>query len=292
MAWNKYQKLVKRNLDTMFADVNTIVVQEKLDGANASFYIEPDGKLHAHSRNRKLSETETLRGFYGHITEKWIRASAWQEPTEWENYTFYGEWLVPHTLEYKDEAYNQFYLFDVYDNKQGMFLDHYLVRAFARILDVPTPDVLFIGSYSEFKTRYEELTNVPSQLSKSGMMEGIVLKPTHQVFYKEGMAAKIVNPKFQEVKGDLKVKEQKSQSLERQLSNLLVTDYRVEKTLHKLIDEGTIDEEITPDQFGKLIPEITAAIVADVIHEDLATNNQFAREISKRVGSTLRKKVG
>lgn len=292
MTWNKYQKLVKRNLDTLYKDVNTVVVQEKLDGANASFYIDLGGTLHAHSRNRKLSETETLRGFYGHIREKWILASEHQESTEWENYTFYGEWLVPHTLEYKEDAYGQFYLFDVFDKKQGMFLDHYLVSAFARILDVPTPDRLFIGSYNDFKERYEELTNVPSQLSKSGLMEGIVLKPTHQIFYKEGMAAKIVNPKFQEVKGDLHVKEQKPKSLERQLSDLLVTEYRVEKTLHKLIDEGTIDEEITPDQFGKLIPEITAAIVADVIHEDLATNKQFAREISKRVGTTLRKKVG
>jgi phosphoribosylamine-glycine ligase len=53
----------------VFTIGENIVIEEKVDGANASFttYVDDDGNctVKAFSRNTELSEENDLRGFYG-----------------------------------------------------------------------------------------------------------------------------------------------------------------------------------------------------------------------------------
>ena len=96
-----------------------LVVQEKLDGSNASFTME-DGELACFSRRKKLNENETLNGFYN-----W----AHENIEEWmfnflEGHIIFGEWLVKHKIQYKEECYKEFYVFDVYDKSTERYLPH------------------------------------------------------------------------------------------------------------------------------------------------------------------------
>jgi predicted ATP-grasp superfamily ATP-dependent carboligase len=63
----KYHSLVsgskKRFVDQVLKPGAHIVIEEKIDGANASFKLE-NGELTAFSRNNQLDETNNLRGFY------------------------------------------------------------------------------------------------------------------------------------------------------------------------------------------------------------------------------------
>ena len=88
-----------------------IVIQEKLDGANASFKRDGD-KVLCFSRNTQLDEHNTLRGFYN-----WVQENIKAEDLV-EDGTYFGEWLVKHKLSYGENE-NKFYLFDIYDEDKS-----------------------------------------------------------------------------------------------------------------------------------------------------------------------------
>lgn len=84
-------------------------IEEKIDRANTSIWIE-DGKVKCGSRRREL--TGGFRGFYDFVTQHTpIKKYLEKNPT----HRLYGEWLVKHTIQYKEDAYNKFYLFDIFD---------------------------------------------------------------------------------------------------------------------------------------------------------------------------------
>lgn len=104
----KYPK-VKRlgHEDTDGILFGKVVVEEKIDGANASIWIE-DGVIKCGSRTRILKD-----GFNGFVdfvqNSKEIKDFLEKNP----QFRLYGEWLVRHTIAYDEIAYRQFYLFDV-----------------------------------------------------------------------------------------------------------------------------------------------------------------------------------
>lgn len=84
-------------------------VQEKVDGANASIWLE-DGTINTGSRTRNVSN----EGFNG-LTEYAKGNEAIQRVLK-DNPTWrlYGEWLVRHTITYSETAYKKFYVFDIF----------------------------------------------------------------------------------------------------------------------------------------------------------------------------------
>lgn len=107
------KKIMRRTHELSSED--WIVVQEKLDGANASFRLNADREVEMFSRNRKLDEKQHLRGFYKYVTES-INRSAMDS-----NKVYFGEWLVPHTVQYDKVHLNKFYLFDILDTRDDTF---------------------------------------------------------------------------------------------------------------------------------------------------------------------------
>ena len=160
-----------------------VVVMEKLDGANASFGII-DGELKMFSRNQELNEHNTLRGFYD-----WVKQNI-KPGSVFVNTIYFGEWLVPHTVQYKKEAQCEFYLFDIYDVKTDTYLDWNITVQAAKHLGLRTPEVFFRGNL-------HSMTDVDQYLGQSNLTEipntgeGIVVKD-----YEGQQFVKIVSDKF------------------------------------------------------------------------------------------------
>ena len=71
-------------------------IQEKIDGANTSIWIE-DGEIKCASRNNELTG-----GFNGFVDYVKSHEGIKRLLTEHPDYRLFGEWLVRHTLSYKE----------------------------------------------------------------------------------------------------------------------------------------------------------------------------------------------
>ena len=92
-------------------ELGTCYVFPKLDGTNASVWMDDNGNICAGSRNRQLNLDQDNAGFYAHVIEdERFRDYFNMYPKN----ILYGEWLVPHSLKtYTDGAWRKFYVFDV-----------------------------------------------------------------------------------------------------------------------------------------------------------------------------------
>lgn len=94
----------------------------KIDGTNASVWLGEDGTIQAGSRKRHLSLSSDNHNFCAyamtHLTlTDFVR--------NYPHYRLFGEWLVPHTIRtYRDEAWRQFYIFDVFDQDAGEYITY------------------------------------------------------------------------------------------------------------------------------------------------------------------------
>lgn len=169
-------------------------IQEKIDGANTSIWLQ-DGEIHMGSRTQDLSESE--KGFNGFCayarTHEGIRNILIANPT----FHLFGEWLVRHTIAYKETVYKQFYLFDIFvvNESEHHFLptkevEHYAILYglnFPKLFDTvenPTPEHIqtFVGK---------------TVLGEKG--EGVVIKnPDFKNKFGDACYAKIVTQEFKE----------------------------------------------------------------------------------------------
>jgi hypothetical protein len=106
-----------------FADIagRHLVVEEKMDGANAAISFDADGRLLLQSRGHYLTGGPRERHF--NLLKGWasgIREALW--PVLGERFIVYGEWLyAKHTVFY-DALPHYFLEFDVLDRETGRFL--------------------------------------------------------------------------------------------------------------------------------------------------------------------------
>lgn len=123
----------------------SIVVEEKLDGANAGLSFEDEGSMRLQSRGHYLDGGAREKHFA--LFKTW--ASVHQRAF-WERlgtrYLMYGEWLyAKHTIFY-DRLPHYFCEFDVWDRELGVFLDTPRRRALLENLPVVSVPVLYTGS--------------------------------------------------------------------------------------------------------------------------------------------------
>lgn len=98
-----------------------VVVEEKLDGANAGMFVDGDGKLRLQSRGHVLAGGAREKHF--DLFKRWAHAhSAALADLLAGGLTLYGEWLyAKHTIFY-DALPHYFLEFDVLDRETGDFL--------------------------------------------------------------------------------------------------------------------------------------------------------------------------
>lgn len=115
-----------------------LVVEEKLDGANAGVCFDDEGTLWLQSRGHYLTGGYRERHF--HLLKTWAachREALWQ--VLGDRYVMYGEWLyAKHTVFY-DRLPHYFMEFDLLDRETGQFLS--TPRRHAMLADAPVVSV-------------------------------------------------------------------------------------------------------------------------------------------------------
>lgn len=255
----------------------SIVIEEKVDGANCSFlYDEETDSVKVFSRRQELTPDNTLQGAYG-----WGQTLDKDRVREvlGTRYVVFGEWLVKHTVVYPDSCYRKFYMFDVWDTKTEEYLPFKeTVKMYAALTDgVPTPfefvPVLYLGFYES----YEKLLEFVGTTRLGGEMgEGIVVKRQDRLDSKNSrdpFYLKIVSEKFSEVH-DSKPRKPVDPSViaAREAAQAeiatIVTERRIEKMIFKLIDEGILPSDWDAKDMKTIARVLPKEIYNDCLKEE------------------------
>jgi hypothetical protein len=273
----------------VLAEGDNIVIQEKIDGANASFR-RVGNELVAFSRNHQLSEENTLGGFYQFVKELNIQIG--------EGLIFFGEWTNPHKVKYPEHQ-KKFFLFDIYDVTQGKYLPWETVKRVGQSLGLNLVPVFYEGEYKGF----DHLQSFVGKTELGGMLgdiptgEGIVVKNVDYTDrFGNQMYVKLVTDAFREVQKQKAPKDPKVESTQEQkFVDQTVTTARIEKFLHKFVDEGILDEQFGIEDMGTILKNMNTRIYEDIIKEesDLLPEQhdekQLRKAISRTVANTVKK---
>lgn len=258
----KYDKVVR--LGNKEADgilEGLVYVMPKLDGTNASIWAGPDGVPNAGSRNRELTVSEDNAGFHKFVTESESICDFFSFTQG--RYRLYGEWLVPHTVKgYIDSAWRKFYVFDVWDEDDEVWLKP---DEFTEILDI-YDDIQTMPCIVLSNPNAEELQLSRDHLSgflmDGGYGEGVVLKNYEWANrYGRSPHAKYLCEDFSVNKGQ-KVQVAMDHPVEAELATLITPSDLCLKTKAKIVlTEGGWS--------GKCIPRYLSTVWHDALIEEL-----------------------
>ena len=240
----------------------TCYVFPKLDGTNASIWMDSEGNLKAGSRNRELTLGKDNAGFYAWVLENETLFRPFFE--EYPEHYLYGEWLVPHSLKtYRKDAWRKFYIFDVVD-PCGDYIPY---NDYKTTLDtygfdyVPCIAVVKNGDDETFRKSVDRSTFLIED--GNGVGEGVVIK-NYDWSNRFGRKtwAKVVTNAFK----DLHVKEMGGTTLggisdEERIVNEFVTEHLVNKVYEKIRNEDGWS--------SKAIPRLLSTVYYDLIKEEM-----------------------
>lgn len=135
-----------------------VVVEEKVDGANAAISFSPSGEMRLQSRGHYLTGGQREKHF--NLFKQWAYSHTeafWQ--VLGDRYILYGEWLyAKHTIFY-DALPHYFLEYDVLDVKQQQFLSTESRQQLLAGLPLETVPILFAGRLQSYK----QLTKLVAQ---------------------------------------------------------------------------------------------------------------------------------
>lgn len=270
-----------------------VVVTEKLDGANFRFSWDEDGTLHVGTRNHTFPwDDENVPKAFGHAIEyvKERESDLWG----FEDLTLFGEAMHLHSLTYQDVDYNQpakgsphfgegypsVVLFDAWKDGEWMHWDDFL--DLIEPTEFETTRVLARGDGQSLKDI--DAFDIPEESMFGGQPEGIVARRING-----SVRAKKVSEDF---------KEQNAISFEEPSQHAgdaanfvaaLVTEARIEKMAHKLVDEGHYDH-----LHMSMMEDLPRRVLVDAVHEnawDLLTSGGFEAEWDDDFKAEVRSKA-
>lgn len=238
VSYPKIHRLGKEETDGLL-DLE-VILQEKIDGANTSIWVD-DGVIKRGSRRRDLGD-EGFNGFKEYVdNHEGIKKFLFEHP----DLRLFGEWLVRHTISYNELAYKQFYLFDI-QTDNGQLLDQVDVKDFADYYGIKYPQVFGRGIFTE-----EQIKDFVGKTNLGDKGEGVVIKSINFINkFGDHSYAKVVSEKFKENNalvfgGNNKHSETYN---EMRVVNKFCTLARVKKIMHKIqpLIEKRLDFEHTP----------------------------------------------
>ena len=135
-----------------FADVRgrTLVIEEKLDGANSGISFDAAGELYLQSRGHYLTGGSRERHFA--LLKSWAETHRdVLHRVLGSRYVLYGEWLyAKHTVFY-DQLPHYFFEFDILDTEDGSFLSTPRRQAMLAGTPVCSVPVVFDGAMKKLK---------------------------------------------------------------------------------------------------------------------------------------------
>lgn len=241
-------------------------IQEKVDGANTSIWLGDDGIVRCGSRSRIL-QNEEFNGFVPYaLGHQGIQEYLKANPT----HRLYGEWLVRHTIAYKETAYRKFYLFDIYDGEK--YLSSNEVKDIGIKYDIET-----VPYHGEFENpTIEKLREFVGKTEFGDRGEGIVIKNlSFKNTFGEMAFAKIVTESFKEDNGVVFGGNNKFSDTywEVYIVNKYMTLPRVKKIMDKLQPE--VNERLDM----KHIPRIMGLAYHDMLTEEIWDIQKKAKSI-------------
>lgn len=282
---------------TKFADGfnkgDHIIIQEKIDGANASYQYDNESDLiKAFSRKQILDFKNNLRGFWEWTQQK-LNAH------DFKNYNHirvFGEWLVSHTVPYPQDKYQNFYCYDLFNTETRIYCPQDVVKAFCIKHNLIYVPVFYDGVFQS----WDHCMSFVGQTYLGGEYgEGVVIKnmtrlndPNNRLpFY-----TKIVGNKFSE-KAERKVKKPIDPDVlalreyNIGLVESIVTEARINKLLHKLVDEGILREDWDEHDMGLIAKNINSAVYYDCVKEENDTVLEVGEYFGKMSASLSMKIV-
>jgi len=153
-----------------------VSIQEKVDGANLAIAIEDDHPI-MRNRDKFLSKATVKK-----TAAKQQFKPAWnwfyehkEQIQQVGEYSFYGEWLLAaHGIQY-DKLADWFYIYDVYDQRKGLFVDTLKAQSLTESVGLKFVKPLHYGPVKD----YEQLVVLAegiSAFSSSAQREGVVVK--------------------------------------------------------------------------------------------------------------------
>jgi hypothetical protein len=180
--YDHVERLGNERIDDIL--LGTVYVFPKLDGTNAVIWMDQEsGEIKAGSRRRELGEhPETGEDRENHGFNAWVQ----EHRSIFEamildlgkQHVLYGEWLIPHTIKgYRDDAWRNFYLFDVYDTELEKYVSYDVYAPFAEAHGVRFIEAQAIAKNPTVDTLRKQVdANTYLMRDGEGLGEGIVLK--------------------------------------------------------------------------------------------------------------------
>lgn len=243
-------------------------ISEKIDGANTQIWVdEAEYWIRTGSRSKEIKE-----GFNGFIDYVQSNEGIKTLLKEYPHFHLYGEWLVKHSITYKETAYKKWYMFDIFNTVTGKWYDTEAVNSFADTYNIPRPK--FFGLFENPDIDMLKSFVGKSELGQDG--EGIVIK--NRLFvdkFGDNQSAKIVTEKFKELNGVTFGGNNKHSDtyMEMWVVNKFMTLSRVEKIMHKL--QPTIDKRLDMEH----LPMVMGACYHDMITEEIWDIQKKARKL-------------
>ena len=256
MQFQKYQHIERLGTQATEGILDgTVYVFSKLDGTNTSVYLNDNGEVEVASRKRVLTYSEDNRGVRKAIlSDKRYKDYLAMYPT----HRLYGEWLVPHTLRvYNDDAWCQFYAFDVMDGDRYLTYEEYVTPlAIHAIKYIPLIAKLENPTVEDVAALQDKCT---FQVKDGSLGEGIVVK-RYDFVNKFGRTnwAKLVRPV---AKAATKLQTPlKTESVEGAIVEGFLSPMLIEKELAKLVyQNGSWDKRL----IGSLIANTWYAFISE-----------------------------
>ena len=260
-----------------------ITITEKIDGANAHFGRDEESHdgLIVGSRNQKLSDASTLSGFYFWVIENIY-------PRDLINgFRYYGEWAIPHKIKYRQDVYKNFYLFSIYDETTGQYIDDAIVQSEAIRLGLKTPEYFYEGEYISFE-HLQGFVGKSNTTEIPNTGEGIVVK---NVDYRDRFGnqifVKLVSEAFAEIQSQKLPKDPSRFDEIDSLVRSVLTENRVEKILLKKVAMGELHEDFAIEDMGMILKLITSEVFNDCMKEESDVfENKEMELVRKSFGKT------
>ena len=264
-----------------------IVIQEKIDGSNASIrYDEESGTLKAFSRRLELSADNTLNGFWDYVQT--LNLDTFKEILG-SRYIVFGEWMgAKHAIKYPENVYGKFWMFDVWDTQIEQYLPYEETRSFYdKLIACGNEDnkfnfvpVFYIGKFESWEKTSELVGRTEVGAEPTG--EGIVIKRQNCLDSKSSRLpfyVKIVSEQFSEVHKSKKQKAIDPEAIAKKEANLalaatIVTPQRVQKMIYKFIEDGLLPQDWDEHNLRDVSKILPNAIYQDCVKEENETVQQ------------------
>lgn len=264
-----------------------IVIQEKIDGSNASIrYDEESGTLKAFSRRLELSADNTLNGFWDYVQT--LNLDIFKEILG-SRYIVFGEWMgAKHAIKYPENVYGKFWTFDVWDTQTEQYLPYEETRSFYdKLIACGNEEnkfnfvpVFYIGKFESWEKTSELVGRTEVGAEPTG--EGIVIKRQNCLDSKSSRLpfyVKIVSEQFSEVHKSKKQKAIDPEAIAKKEANLalaatIVTPQRVQKMIYKFIEDGLLPQDWDEHNLKDISKILPNAIYKDCVKEENETVQQ------------------